>query len=83
MRADAHRTAAEEIERDVATLRANAGSNRTIIELAWGSSFHWIAFGCQRKYQKHQENHQGLGKFLDGLNEGLIGDYWREFEKIR
>jgi len=83
MREDDHRKAAEEIERDIATLRANAGTHRAIIELAWGAGFHWVAYGSQRKHQKHRENHQGLASYLDGLNEGLVASYWRDFEQLR
>ena len=83
MREDDHRKAAEELEQNIQQLRAIGGADRAVIELAWGAAFHWTAYGCQRKYGKHQENHRGLVTTLENYNETLMADYWRDFENVR
>ncbi|MGH9638186.1 MAG: hypothetical protein ACRD72_25400, partial [Candidatus Angelobacter sp.] len=67
MLADGHRNAAENIEATIAFLGASPRAARLIIEGAWGSAFHWIAFGCETKHGKHQESHARLGTFLRAL----------------
>jgi hypothetical protein len=43
MLADAHRQAAEDIEKTILPLRAISYAARMVIEGAWGAAFHWIA----------------------------------------
>src|SRR2546422_412285 len=64
MRAEAHRQAAEDIEKTILPLQAASYAARVVIEGAWGAAFHWIAFGCETKRQSHQESHARLGTFL-------------------
>lgn len=64
MLAVAHRQAAEDIEQAVQALKDAPFAARMIIEGSWGAAFHWIAFGCETKHQKHQESHARLGTFL-------------------
>jgi hypothetical protein len=75
MLADMHRQAALDNEQ-AATLLGDPAARpfvrRAVIELYWGASFHWIAYGCQRKHGKQGESHEaGLvparpGGSLDG-----------------
>jgi predicted nucleotidyltransferase len=56
MRADAHEQRAQQLEHAISKLgdpATDPNLNPGIIELYWGSAFHWIAFGCQAKYGKH------------------------------
>ncbi len=74
MLADAHRQAALDIEQAIADLGDPATRpylGRTVIELYWGATFHWIAYGCQQKYGKHKESHTKLGRFLRDLGENI------------
>jgi len=67
MLADAHRQAAEDIERAITGLgdpHAKPYLGRSIIEMYWGASFHWIAYGCQQKHGKHKENHTKLVSYV-------------------
>lgn len=83
MLGDAHRQAAEDLENGIQVLQGKPGQIRLIIEAAWLAGFHWIAYGCERKYQQHRENHQGLANYLVSIGEGLTADTWRDLERIR
>jgi hypothetical protein len=68
--ADAHRQAALDLERSIADLgdpAVNPWNARAIIELYWGTAFHWVAYGCQVKHGKHKENHTKLISYLRDL----------------
>jgi hypothetical protein len=62
MKAEGHRQAAEQLEKGTAKLQPETDPEvaRLAIEGAWGASFQWIAFGCETKYQQHQNNHTRL-----------------------
>jgi hypothetical protein len=83
MKADAHRQAAEDLEYTIAKLQGDPRAARSIIENAWGAAFHWIVYGCIRKYTKHFDKHQGLYRNLRQLNEGDIAQAWLELENLR
>lgn len=83
---DAHREAAENIERVIADLGDPAVKpyiNRSLIESYWGAAFHWVAVGCQVKHGKHKENHSHLGKFLRDLGELSVADWWDRLDERR
>jgi hypothetical protein len=80
---EAHRQAAEDIERSIADLGdplAKPSNNRSAIECYWGAAFHCITFGCQRKHRRHKENHSKLESYLRDLNEPAIATNWRTLE---
>ncbi len=85
MKADGHRIAAEQIEKAIAKLQPEIDPEmaRATIEVAWGASFQWIAFGCETKYQQHQNNHTRLGHFLRTLGEGTIALWWERVDTHR
>lgn len=83
MLADAHRSAAEDIESAMAALVAMPRATRLIIEGAWGASFHWIAYGCATKHGKHQESHAHLGTFSRTQGESTTADNWERLERFR
>jgi hypothetical protein len=78
MKAEGHRQAAEKIEKGIVKLQPETDPEiaRMAIEGAWGASFQWIAFGCETKYQQHQNNHTRLGHFLRTLREGTVALWW-------
>jgi hypothetical protein len=83
MRADDHRTAAEDIESSINSLSSAPRSARIIIEGAWGAAFHWIAYGCATKHNHHQESHAHLGTFLRTLGEPQPADAWESIDSVR
>ncbi|MHB8600930.1 MAG: hypothetical protein ACYDER_29525 [Ktedonobacteraceae bacterium] len=83
MLAEAHRQAAEDIEKTIAPLQMMSYAARVVIEGAWGASFHWIAFGCETKHQSHQESHARLGSYLRHQGEKTVGEWWENLDHIR
>jgi len=83
MLAEAHRQAAEDIEKTILPLQTASYAARVVIEGAWGAAFHWIAFGCETKYQNHQESHARLGTFLRRQGEGAVAEWWEDIDRIR
>jgi hypothetical protein len=83
MLAEAHRRASEDIESSILLLRSNEKAARVIIESAWGAAFHWIAFGCETKHHRHQESHARLGRFLRGLGEVAVAEWWEQIDNVR
>lgn len=86
MLADAHRQAAEDIEHAISDMGDPASKpylGRSIIELYWGAAFHWVAYGCQQKHDKHKENHTKLGKFLRDIGEDTVSHWWDTLDEQR
>jgi hypothetical protein len=85
MLADAHRQAAEGIERALKKVwpSSDPDEGRLVIEGAWSASFHWIAYACQTKHGQHQESHARLGSFLRGLGETKAADWWERQDRLR
>ena len=83
MLAEAHRQAAEDIEKTILPLQTASYAARVVIEGAWGAAFHWIAFGCETKHQNHQESHARLGTFLRRHGEGAVAEWWEDIDRIR
>ena len=54
-----------------------------VIEMAWGASFQWIAFGCETKYHQHQNNHTRLGRFLNSLGARTVANWWDNLDQLR
>jgi hypothetical protein len=83
MLAEAHRQAAEDIEKTILPLQVASYAARVVIEGAWGAAFHWIAFSCETKHQSHQESHARLGTFLRRQGEGAVAEWWEDIDRIR
>jgi len=86
MNADAHRDAALELERSIADLgdpAARPYTIRALVELSWGATFEWLAYGSDRKHGKHKEKHDGLARFLRDLGESEMADHWTAMEGTR
>ena|SRR5215469_10870171 len=83
MLAEAHRQAAEDIEKTILPLQATSYAARVVIEGAWGAAFHWIAFGCETKHQSHQESHARLGTSLRHQGESSVAEWWENIDRIR
>ncbi len=83
MLADAHRQAAEDIERGIMALQATPNQGRLLVEAAWGASFHYIAHGCQVKHGQHHESHAHLGSYLNSLGEPDAAQWWAQIDRLR
>jgi hypothetical protein len=86
MLADAHRQAAEDIERAITDLgdqQAKPYLGRSVIEMYWGASFHWVAFGCQQKHGKHKENHTKPVSYLRDFGEPGVATWWDALDTRR
>jgi|SRR5579884_1626887 len=83
MLAEAHRQAAEDIEDTILPLQGASRAARVVIESAWGAAFHWIAFGCQTKHQRHQDHHTRLGTFLRSQGEEAVAEWWEDIDRLR
>jgi hypothetical protein len=83
MLAEAHRKAAEDIERTIVPLQSQAQAARVVIEGAWGAAFHWIAFGCETKHHQPQNAHARLGRFLRSFGESTVADWWETLDNLR
>jgi hypothetical protein len=86
MRADAHQRRAQQLEHTIASVGDPIDDPDQVpglIELYWGATFHWIAFGCQGKHGKHKENHTQLARYLKDLGEVAIGAAWDRLENKR
>lgn len=83
MLADAHRQAAEEIERGITALQVTSNQGRLLVEAAWGASFHYIAHACQTKHGQHHESHARLGSYLNSLGERDAAQWWTQIDRLR
>ena len=83
MLAEAHRRAAEDIEKTILPLQAASYAARVGIEGAWGAAFHWLAFGCQTKHQRHQDHHTRLGTFLRSQGGESAAEWWEDLDRLR
>src|SRR5260370_7260392 len=83
MKADAHRRHSESLERAIALAKSDPTTSVAIIENAWGAAYHWISYGCIRKYQQHRDKHQGLTAYLIGLGEQHLAQWWLNFQNLR
>lgn len=86
MRLDAHEQRARQLEHAIAILgdpTADPDIVPSLIENYWGAAFHWVAYGCQRKFGKHKENHTQLGRYLRDLGEPTMATRWDSLEHIR
>jgi hypothetical protein len=83
MLVEAHRRAAEDIEKTILPLQTTPYAARVVIEGAWGAAFHWIAFGCETKHQSHQEHHARLGTSLRRQKEENVAEWWEDLDRVR
>ncbi len=83
MLAEAHRKAAEDIEKTILPLQTASYAARVVIEGAWGAAFHWIGYGCATKYQNHQDSHARLGTFLRRQGEEAVAEWWENLDYVR
>jgi len=79
---EGHRTAVEELRAQRALLDRVAGI-RAYTELSFGMAHHLVAAGGQRRFGVHQENHEGLSRWLRDRGAADIADLFAELEQMR
>jgi hypothetical protein len=75
MRVDGHEQHARQLEHAITLLGdpvTDPDIAISLIEHYWAAAFHWVAIGCQRKHERHKENHSQLGRYLRDLGEPAI-----------
>ncbi|MGB8312285.1 MAG: hypothetical protein WCE81_10575 [Halobacteriota archaeon] len=54
-----------------------------IAELAYGCAFHYLAYGCERKFGIHIDTHAGLPRLLRERSDDAIADVFGGLGTIR
>jgi len=84
MKSEGHFQKAEEIYRSVQTLTADNGAHvSAIVELVFGCAFHYLAYGCDQKFQRHVDTHAGLPSLLRTEGESDIANTFEMIDTLR
>lgn len=78
MKAEGHLQKAEEIYGSILILADDDAHAVAITELAFGCAFHYLTYGCDRKYQRHIDTHAGLPHLLRAEGEDDIANAFRQ-----
>lgn len=85
MNADGHLSKAESIYASISRLREDDGDENapSIIELTYGCAIHYLAYGCQHKFNTHLDVHKLLARFLSDRGAEPVAEAFRELDTIR
>ncbi len=85
MNADGHLKKAESICGSIRRLCEDDGDLNTpsIIELAYGCAIHYLAYGCQHKFNNHVDTHVGLPNLLGRHGAEPVAAAFRQLDTIR
>lgn len=85
MKPDKHLEKAESIQSSLKNLLPDKeGRNvEAIVELCYGVVQHLIAYGMERKYNKHLDSHVGLAKFLTTNGEEEVSGKFVNLDILR
>ena len=84
MKSEGHLQKAEEIYGNVQTLTASNGAHvSAIVELVFGCAFHYLAYGCDRKFQQHVDTHARLPSLLRTEGETDIANPFELIDRLR
>lgn len=85
MNPESHLKKAQEIYDDIVILKEHDGGAHvsSIVELAYGCAFHYLAYGCDRRAGTHADVHAGLSRLLSSMGDDAIADLFRELDVIR
>ena len=85
MNSEGHLKKAQEIYDDIMILKEHDGDAHvsSIVELAYGCAFHYLAYGCDRRAGTHVDIHAGLPRLLSSTGDDAIADLFRELDVIR
>jgi hypothetical protein len=82
MNKEAHLVKAKRIEESISKLD-NHTDWELIVEGIYGAAQHYIAYICETKFEKHQENHKGLIKFLKDNNLSELANKFQRLDELR
>jgi hypothetical protein len=85
MKADGHKSKANEIKSSLEKLLPDEDGNHVvaIVELPFGILQHLIAYGMELKYGRHLNSHVGLCKELRSLREDRIAQIFESLDTLR
>jgi len=83
MNGESHIKRAEEIRKSIDLLKLDKDHTSAIVELVYGCSIHYIAYGCEMKFNTHKDMHAGLQRFLRERDEEEIAVAFGRLETIR
>ena len=85
MNADGHLRKAESFCASIRRLCEGDGDVHTpsIIDLAYTCAIHYLAYGCQHKFNKHLDTHVGLPRLLSAQGAEPVADAFRKLDTIR
>ncbi len=83
MKAEGHLQKAEEIYGSILILADDDVHAVAITELAFGCAFHYLAYGCERKFQRHMDTHAGLPHLLRAEGEGDVANAFGQLDTLR
>lgn len=82
MTQEGHQAAVDELRAQRARLDRVAGI-RAYTELSFGMAHHLVGVGGQRRFGVHQDNHEGLTRWLRDRGAAEIADMFAELEQMR
>lgn len=83
MNAESHLKKAEEIRKSIDLLKSGKDHTSSIVELVYGCSMHYIAYGCEIKFGTHKDIHTGLPRFLRERDEEKMAIAFGTLDTIR
>lgn len=85
MNINGHLKKANEIKRSLNKLLPDPKGENVIavVELIYGVLIHLIAFGMEKRYQRHLDTHVGLPKELRKVGENEIAEIFEEVDTFR
>ena len=83
MKAEGHLQKAEEIYSSILILADDDAHAVAITELAFCCAFHYLVYGCERKFQRHIDTHASLSHLLRAEGEGDIANAFGQLDTLR
>jgi len=75
---------AEELYRSIQTLTADNGAHvSSIVDLVFCCAIHYLAYGCDRKFQRHIDTHARLPRLLRTEGESDIANTFELIDTLR
>ena len=84
MKSEGHLQRAEEIYRSIQALTTDNGAHvSAIVDLVFVCAFHYLAYGCDRKFQRHFDTHARLPSLLRTEGESNIAITFELIDTLR
>ena len=83
MNAESHLKRAEEVRKSIDLLKPDEEHVSSIVELIYGCSMHYLAYGCEIRFGTHKDIHTGLQRFLRERDEEEMAIAFGTLDTIR